>query len=396
MERLRRSGFTLVEIAVVLFILALLTAGGLGLVAGLRTAANQKSTIQNADIIKTALQGFVSRNGRLPCPALEADTPSAATFGIEAPTAGTCTGATALGTTGMKGVVPWKTLGLSFDAALDGWGNQFTYAVTLSATNLNSQTLAGMRGVLTVHTDAPATLGLPATGNQINGCTTTAGDNSCNAFAAVVLVSHGANLLGARTREGVAAPAAASTREVENTDADTVFVNREVTDSGVNVFDDVVFAYTPNDLLSLLYAQGMKNEQTSLAEKQRQIMHALVAISVSTRTGTSGAYVYPLPPPTGVASAFTFAGADFTNCLPGPAPTTLASLPTALQTLRDPWGNAFGYQISETSMNSADSCVNPIIIVSGGPNGVIGTGGDDLIYYVSGPEYKAALTPSGW
>lgn len=402
MERAKSPGFTLVEIAVVLFILALVTAGGIGLASSLRTAASQKSSVQNAEIIKTALQNFISRYGRLPCPAIVANTPAAATFGVEALTPGTCTGTIIdLGTgTAASGVVPWKTLGLAFDSALDGWGNQYTYVVTRAATNLNAQTLAGMRGVLTVHSDVPVVNGLPATGNQINACSTTAGDNGCNSFAVVVLISHGANLLGARTREGVATPVATSGRETENTDADLAFVSREPSSIAASEFDDVVVPLTPNDLLSALYAQGLKSEQSALNDKYRQIVSSLASLAVAGRAGGAGAWNYPIPVPiivgapvAGALLTYPFDGTKFADC--AATPTEAGSLPASLQGVLDPWGRPFAYQISEAAMVSGELCAHPIVLVSAGPDGVLANG-DDLVHYVPGPEFKAILTPSGW
>ena len=42
--------------------------------------------------VKLALQGFIARNGRLPCPAVASHSSTDNRYGLEAPTPGTCTG----------------------------------------------------------------------------------------------------------------------------------------------------------------------------------------------------------------------------------------------------------------------------------------------------------------
>ena len=74
--------------------------------------------LQRFEGTKTALQQFVALNKRLPCPA-----DPAADAGTEAGsvTAGTCTYPT--------GAVPWATLGLRRDDAIDNWGSKISYRV---------------------------------------------------------------------------------------------------------------------------------------------------------------------------------------------------------------------------------------------------------------------------
>ncbi len=69
---------------------------------------------------------FVVVNRRLPCPADGAQGTANPTSGLEqrnsAVTPATCTAMT-------SGVVPWRSLGVSTDAAIDAWGNLITYRV---------------------------------------------------------------------------------------------------------------------------------------------------------------------------------------------------------------------------------------------------------------------------
>ena len=106
-----QSGFSLVEIAVVLVIIAILaTAIGIPLA----TQLDQQRTVdtqRQLEIIKEAIYGFAMANGRLPCPATSAG-------GTEAQvSAGICTTD--------SGFVPGITLGLSgldnLGFVVDGW-----------------------------------------------------------------------------------------------------------------------------------------------------------------------------------------------------------------------------------------------------------------------------------
>jgi prepilin-type N-terminal cleavage/methylation domain-containing protein len=391
------GGFTLIEMAVVLFILTLLASAALSLGTTVRNSMKQKLALQNSETIKVALQNFLSRNGRLPCPALAGDTPGTATFGLETPTPGTCTGSADLGApvVAKLGVVPWRTLGLSFDSAVDGWDNQFTYAVTLAATNLTPQTMVGMRGVLTVHSDAPTAQGLPPTGNQLNACNATAGDNSCNNFAVVVIISHGQSQTGGRNRSGASLPAPTSNRELANTNADVAFVSREVSEMVGAEFDDLVLPLTPTDLLAPLYGQGIKDEQASLQEKYRLILASLATTAIA-GAGVTKVYAFPLEAAGTMNPYLTADAGKFPALECDLAPVdTYGLLPAPLQTIKDPWGNNFGYRRADAAMEGAELCPNPLLLISAGPDGVFDTA-DDRRYYVTKPELDAIFILSGY
>lgn len=127
-RRARRvmRGFTLVEIAVVLLVLALL----LGIIAtfsgGLIAQQRREITRQRLQGVDTALALFVAQNKRLPCPADGALASANASAGLENPTPPTTS---ACANNQARGVVPWRTLGLAEQDVTDGWGNRFTYRV---------------------------------------------------------------------------------------------------------------------------------------------------------------------------------------------------------------------------------------------------------------------------
>jgi prepilin-type N-terminal cleavage/methylation domain-containing protein len=151
---IRRSGFSLVEIAVVLVILAILiSAVGIPLATQL-DLQKTKDTEKQLETVKEAIYGFAMANGRLPCPASEASAgresfcsaDSPADCGIERvvySANGRCFAS--------DGFVPSATLGLApVDAngfMLDGWADgsavrRLRYAAA-------SKTVATITNVLT-------------------------------------------------------------------------------------------------------------------------------------------------------------------------------------------------------------------------------------------------------
>lgn len=119
------KGFSLAELAVVLVIVAILSAGA---ISTLR-AQNERSQFSQArallDETREALLNFAAVTGSLPCPDTSAD------GSIGDP--GTCAA------TGVQqGFVPWRTLGI---ARQDPWGQPLRYAVHTTFTNPASLTL---------------------------------------------------------------------------------------------------------------------------------------------------------------------------------------------------------------------------------------------------------------
>lgn len=117
-------GFTLVEIAVVLFIVAVLIAMAAAITRGVTAAQKRALTATRIAGVDAALLQFVSTQRRLPCPA-DATLGANPSFGKES--GRTATGCT--GTTQIHGVVPWRDLGLTEVEASDGYDRRLTYRV---------------------------------------------------------------------------------------------------------------------------------------------------------------------------------------------------------------------------------------------------------------------------
>ncbi|HVS27361.1 MAG TPA: prepilin-type N-terminal cleavage/methylation domain-containing protein [Burkholderiales bacterium] len=235
----RAAGFTLIELAVVLFILTLLLSS---LLVPLGTQINQSNintTQKSLDDVKEALIGFALANGYLPCP----DKTSGPTTGPnDTPNDGAEDVAGGLCVT-QEGNVPWSTLGVG---SADVWGNRLRYRVVPA--------FAQRPPGATFSLSSSANLRLCTTA----ACTTTLTSSAPNGAPAVIL-SHGKNGLGAiNSVTGAANPAPSSADELENTNSDTTFVSRAATDigAGAGEFDDIVAWLSTNILLNRMVAAG--------------------------------------------------------------------------------------------------------------------------------------------
>lgn len=233
-----QSGFTLIEMAVVLAILALLLGGLLmPLRQSLENTRRSDAKVQLAEL-EDALYGFAQANGRLPCPA----TP--ASGGREAPLGGgVCTR--------QHGFVPSATLGLTGAVNVDGllldaWDNPLRYSVT--TVNASAFTTAG----------AMRSTGLAALAPDLRIC----GDAPCAAQVATaipaVVVSMGRNWAVFTAADEVAnagevviggGPSGATYRIANNLN----FVSRDY--SEVN-YDDLIIWLSPNILYTRMIAAG--------------------------------------------------------------------------------------------------------------------------------------------
>jgi prepilin-type N-terminal cleavage/methylation domain-containing protein len=215
------NGFTLVELAVVLAIFALLLSI---MVIPLSTQIDQQRTAETERqlaAVQEALLGFAIANGRLPCPANGTLATGAAGAGLENKPGATCGAA--------EGVLPWVALGVP---ELDAWGARLTYRV---APDFADNPAAG----------AFASFLITESGNIV---VTDGSTNMATGLAAVV-VSHGKNGLGAFLPDGTQIPGA-SGNELENANDTVTFVSQIPGPS----FDDLVVWVSPNILKSRLVA----------------------------------------------------------------------------------------------------------------------------------------------
>jgi prepilin-type N-terminal cleavage/methylation domain-containing protein len=139
LKKYRTVGFTLVELAVVMAIVALLLSGLMYTLSAQVEQRGYEETRRRLDLARDLLLGYALVNGRLPCPARS----TSAGFEARDATTGQCTsggvedyygGALSGGATG--GLLPAATIGfLQADGAgfgVDAWQNRIRYAVSKS------------------------------------------------------------------------------------------------------------------------------------------------------------------------------------------------------------------------------------------------------------------------
>lgn len=181
------SGFTLIEIAIVLVILAMVTAMLLSLTKSVQDAGLRSVTTHGLSSADAALTMFVMANRRLPCPADGQLAPSAAGYGVEQRDAasGDCLNAQA------RGVVPWTTMGISVHDVTDGYGGILTYRAALGLTRAESFNFTGCDpGATPGNLRTPAVLTTAAGASPfqscVGGCTTATIASSCTTPADVI------------------------------------------------------------------------------------------------------------------------------------------------------------------------------------------------------------------
>lgn len=118
-HRKPHHGFTILEMAIVLLIISVLTASLIGPLTNYLYQRQVADTQKSLEEIKEALLGYAAANGHLPAPTLSANNGQAPLGGCGTPI-------------DCSGFVPWETLGTS---KLDAWGKIFQYSVTPAFTS---------------------------------------------------------------------------------------------------------------------------------------------------------------------------------------------------------------------------------------------------------------------
>ena len=214
------SGFTLVELAVVLVVVTLLLGS---LLVPLGTQVDQRnisSTRRTQEVIQEALLGFAASYGRLPCPDTDGD-------GLEneasSPGADGCSGGNYVG------FLPWATLGV---ASSDAWGNRFKYRVTNQFTRKTGDpNAAGCAPGCTLELGDGANLYVKSR-NPTSKALQDLVDPTRGVPA--VVISFGKNGFGATTQEGFARQAPPTENDDEETNlaaATTTFIGRSISEA---------------------------------------------------------------------------------------------------------------------------------------------------------------------
>lgn len=140
----RDTGFSLVELSIVVLIVSILLTMGLAAFSVQMDTAALSATQRRQEAIKDALIAYLRTNRRLPCPETTAFNGSPPTGAESRQTPGDVTTLCS----SFWGTVPFVTLGLSRETALDGYSNFFSYFVSSSSTNTDPDwTLSSAVGI---------------------------------------------------------------------------------------------------------------------------------------------------------------------------------------------------------------------------------------------------------
>jgi prepilin-type N-terminal cleavage/methylation domain-containing protein len=174
------EGFSLLELSIVLIILGIL--GGLSL--PLLTAQIQRAALvktrAHQDYVLGAIAAYVEKNKRFPCPAIPQG--AGAEYGISQLH---CRGQRA------KGIIPFKTLGISEVYSHDGFKRLMTYVVEPELTKVDTALQNEMGGYITLLREDGSTAIAPPLATDRN-------PNS----VAFLLISHGESGAGAFSGKG--------------------------------------------------------------------------------------------------------------------------------------------------------------------------------------------------
>lgn len=312
-NRDREQGFTLAEMAVVVVIAGILLVAGVKVLTAQMDSASYSATRTKQEMIKQALITYLGNNRRLPCPdTRNGNGPGALTFTTAAPPDGIENRATAGNVTTICaatfGVIPYATLGLAREVAVDGWGNLFAYHLSTAPNNwaLTANFADTNSGAITI--------------SERNG----AGAVALLISTVVVnIVSYGKNGNGAFTIKGTRAVlpvAATNPDERENSDGNTTYFKREYSDNTAiagGSFDDLVMFVTTADLITPLRRDGtLQSMSATVVQQQESIKNAIVGFMMGVGcnmpaniTTALGLSVSSITDPWGTIISFPGAGA---------------------------------------------------------------------------------------
>lgn len=218
-----QKGFNLIEMAIVMVILGALLGGLVVPLATQHDAGKRREVESLLEDIHGALLGFAASTGRMPCPA------TATSSGQSAPNNATnaCTS--------NHGFVPARTLGLNGatdtnNLLIDPWLNPLRYSLTSAG--------GGAYSNLVVQGLTPDF--------QICSQSACSGVLADNVVAVVFSLGEDGTVT-------------TSPDQLENTDSDTIFVERTLSEGLGSEFDDKLIWISPNTLVYQLVKAGQIN-----------------------------------------------------------------------------------------------------------------------------------------
>ncbi len=240
------QGFTLIELAMVIFILGLLLSSFLAPLAARVEQQERNNTQFQLDEIIEILYGYVLQNNYLPCPVTGND-------GIEDTIAA---GGGGLTCANEVGNLPWVTLGVK---GTDDWLNIFTYRVDDTFADRNNAATDGTPYALgppvvqancqNISATLNVSFSLCSDGEIIVLNTADAGGANLALNIPAIVVSHGKNW-------STNPPPSAD--EIENTNGDLTFISGDFSaNAATGGFDDMVIWISPHVLRTMSVKAGI-------------------------------------------------------------------------------------------------------------------------------------------
>lgn len=229
------SGYTLLEIALVLAVLGVLLGGALSVYTQANDAQKFDATRERLTQIDQAMKRYFAINRYLPCAADGRVADTAANMGVEQAVNNGTAAAPNMGCTPPQGgaetlgIVPVRTLGLPPEYAYDAWGRRISYQLTSNLRHADNWLNQSIDGDIDVH--------------KLDGSVLT----DSTGGAAYVLVSHGRNGYYAYLADGtqMSIPGGYTGEDIDNgSGLDGRFTYSEKTAS----FDDVVLFRSKGDV----------------------------------------------------------------------------------------------------------------------------------------------------
>lgn len=261
-----KKAFSLIELSIVLLIISIIVAGTISVSTVAVNNSKTKVTRERIDAIQKAINAFVAKNYRLPCPAsIKSVKSSTSTFGIEATscsTNGDGVYKSSVNSNAVYGMVPVNALGIPDDLAEDGYGSKFSYIVDTNYTSANyPSTTTSSTGFSFYPTTNNISIVQFPSANKISNI-------------AYVIISHGPNKYGAYNTNFSSQNSTSSANEYEVTNALSSIVDNSgnlvdgatfglssasgltgivsitATHSENDIFDDIILAKTRDDIIS--------------------------------------------------------------------------------------------------------------------------------------------------
>jgi len=233
------QGFTLIEMAMVIFILGLMMTSFLEPLASRVEEEERNKTQIQLDEIEEVLYGYVLRNNTLPCPDCTATTVA----GCATATAGDgIADQTVPGTCDTEfGNLPWADLGVK---GTDQWDNEFTYRVDNVFADNTDGTGCAASASLNVSFSLCSDGDIEIFSSDVAADAGAVGDLATGIPA--VVVSHGKNWASATSDD-----------EGQNTDDDNEFVDKDYSQTAGAEYDDMLIWISPHILKTMSVKAGI-------------------------------------------------------------------------------------------------------------------------------------------